>query len=88
MKKFQCLSLSVLFLSLISTAALAMPSTVILIRHAEKTKDKENIHLSAKGYERAAALPSFFKKHSAVPLIRLVAQGQKHSESSLDQLRH
>lgn len=83
MKKFQGLSLSILFLSLISTAALAMPSTVILIRHAEKTKDKENIHLSAKGYERAAALPSFFKKHSAVPLIRLVAQGQKHSESSL-----
>lgn len=63
--------------------ASAMPSKVILIRHAEKPKDKDDIHLNEKGYARAKALPSFFEKYEKGALLKLFAQGQKHSDSSL-----
>lgn len=76
-------SFSILFLSLISFAAMAMPTKVILLRHAEKPKDKDDIHLNEKGYKRAAALPVFFTKFEKGSLLKLVAQGQKRADSSL-----
>jgi hypothetical protein len=39
----------------------AQPVQVILIRHAEKPKDSDALHLSAAGKRRAAALPSYVK---------------------------
>jgi hypothetical protein len=81
MKKF--LNLSIFLLVLDASAALAMPKTVILIRHAEKPVDKDDIHLSEKGYARAKALPGFFTKFSKGGMIRLFAQGQKRADSSL-----
>ncbi len=38
----------------------AMPARVILLRHAEKPEDDNNIHLSAQGKLRAHALVAFF----------------------------
>jgi len=38
------------------------PSTILILRHAEKPKDKDNENLSNKGYERAAALAYYFPK--------------------------
>jgi hypothetical protein len=82
-KTFKNFAFVFLYLSFISSSVLAMPSTVIVIRHAEKPKEKADIHLNEKGYKRAAALPKFFQNfHKAAPL-RLVAQGQKRADSSL-----
>jgi hypothetical protein len=36
------------------------PQTVLIIRHAEKTGDKEDIHLAGQGTERAAMLDRLF----------------------------
>lgn len=47
----------------ISTASWATPARIILIRHAEKTTDKTDIHLSAQGYQRAEALRGLFDIH-------------------------
>jgi hypothetical protein len=80
---FKSIALIQLYLCFIASSAIAMPGTVILIRHAEKTKDKENIHLSEKGYARAAALPAFFEKFDKGSELKLFAQGQKHTKSSL-----
>ena len=62
---------------------LAMPKTVVVIRHAEKPADESNIHLSEKGYARAAKLPQFFLRFDSAQAIRLIAQGQKRADSSL-----
>lgn len=78
------LRLFILSCFLSSATVFAMPKTVVLIRHAEKTKDKTNIHLSEKGYARAAALPAFFLKFQKDgTLLKLFAQGQKKADSSL-----
>jgi hypothetical protein len=61
----------------------AMPKIVVVIRHAEKPADESNIHLSEKGYARAAKLPQFFLRFDSAPAIRLIAQGQKRADSSL-----
>jgi len=63
--------------------ASAMPQTVVVIRHAEKPSDESNIHLSEKGYARAAKLPQFFLRFDSATAIRLIAQGQKRADSSL-----
>jgi hypothetical protein len=64
-------------------ASQAMPKTVVVIRHAEKPADESNIHLSEKGYARAAKLPQFFLRFDSASSIRLIAQGQKRADSSL-----
>lgn len=67
---------------LVSLAASAMPSRVVLIRHAEKPTGEEGVHLSSKGYKRAAALPKFFQQHYLGTSMKLYAQGLKHEDSS------
>src|SRR5689334_12520512 len=39
----------------------AMPANIIIIRHGEKPKDKNDNHLSPAGWERAERLPEFLK---------------------------
>jgi hypothetical protein len=48
----------------ISSLSYAMPAQVILIRHAEK-EDNGN-ELNAKGFQRANALPKFFETNSVI----------------------
>ncbi len=43
------------------------PGHVLLIRHAEKPKDKSDKHLTSRGAARAAALPSLFYIPEAFP---------------------
>jgi hypothetical protein len=43
-------------------AAEAQPGQILIIRHAEKPADDNDIHLSAIGKKRADALPSLFQK--------------------------
>lgn len=45
-----------------------VPQTVLIIRHAEKTGEKGDIHLSKKGYERADVLLKLFEKSSDRPM--------------------
>jgi hypothetical protein len=40
--------------------AVSYPRHILIIRHAEKTGDKDDIHLSEKGKKRAEALPALF----------------------------
>jgi hypothetical protein len=43
------------------------PATVLIIRHAEKTGDKDDVHLSKQGQERAAVLDQLFVKSQERP---------------------
>jgi broad specificity phosphatase PhoE len=43
------------------------PRTILIIRHAEKTDDADDVHLSKKGRERADALGALFKKTPTRP---------------------
>ena len=56
MKKLLLLALFLLPAS----ALFSQPAEIILIRHAEKPVDPNDIHLSARGLERAKALPVLF----------------------------
>jgi hypothetical protein len=57
---------------------LAMPSQVIIIRHAEKYEDRNNTHLTPKGLTRAHALVEFFRSDPRVieygPPAAIIAQ--------------
>lgn len=47
-----------------STAALALPKQILIVRHGEKpTVGDEGIHLSERGIQRANALAEFFVSH-------------------------
>lgn len=48
------------------TPAFALPSRVIVIRHAEKPDDDHEPDLSERGRERAAELPSLFAQNSVL----------------------
>ncbi len=67
--------------------AAAQPAQILLIRHAEKPKDKARTELSLKGYERAAALVPFFLKNPAYlengPPVAIYAQTAAHETSSI-----
>jgi hypothetical protein len=75
---FACRGLSLWLAFTIAVSALgATPAVVILLRHAEKTKDPSNPHLSAQGRERANALVGFFATNAVLatqpPLAALFA---------------
>jgi hypothetical protein len=44
----------------------ARPALIILLRHAEKTEDESNPHLSTQGYDRANALVGFFATNAVI----------------------
>ena len=62
---FRVGSLCLAFTLGISSVA-ARPALVILLRHAEKTEDQSNPHLSAQGRERANALVGFFATNAVI----------------------
>ena len=55
-----------LVLGLLSLSLHAAPAEVIVIRHAEKPRDKDDNHLSPAGRERAGRLPEFLKQAALV----------------------
>ncbi len=62
-------------------AAFATPAQILMIRHAEKPLDEENIHLSAKGQRRASALVPFILRYGKPAAI--FAMKQRKSTSSV-----
>ena len=71
---------------LFSSASVARPAHVILIRHAEKPPDDGDNHLSLKGRERAAALAPYFREADELPkisnLAAIYAQKPPHPDKS------
>ena len=53
-----------LLLLLAAGPAWAQPAQIILLRHAEKPEDKDAVHLSARGEERARALVALLGRSS------------------------
>lgn len=78
---------TVLTLVIIGVSAFALPTRVMIIRHAEKPTDPTDPHLSPVGYQRAEALKNIFTLHPeyAVPRPpdKLFAAGYIPGESSL-----
>ena len=64
----------------------ARPAEVVLLRHAEKPSNESNVHLSARGKERALALIQFFTSTPALttngpPLALFAARPASHGHS-------
>ena len=49
-----------LFALIICSQAFAGPARILIIRHGEKTGDRNDIHLSVRGFQRARALSQLF----------------------------
>ncbi|MFD1561439.1 histidine phosphatase family protein [Paraburkholderia silviterrae] len=66
------------------------PKTIFIIRHAEKPGDPasdsehEGIHLSTRGYERAAALAPYFPATFPRPHVLFAAATSKHSDRPVE----
>ena len=60
------LYLAILTLILSLNSAFAKPAEIILLRHAEKPPDEMNVHLSARGKERAQSLAAFLTSTPAL----------------------
>ena len=77
--------LGVLLLIVFPSQLLAMPAEIIIIRHAEKPV--QGNQLSLQGRERAAALAQYFLGDLDVlefgPPVAIYAQSQKHGSSSV-----
>jgi len=66
MKLGWCITLCMGWLLAAVISVQAMPSQVMIIRHAEKFEDPANIHLNARGLTRARALAQFFQSDPRV----------------------
>lgn len=64
------------------------PKQILIIRHAEKTNDADDIHLSPRGYQRARLLPTLFAPAGrlARPGFLFAAARSKHSNRSVETL--
>jgi len=67
----------------------ALPNLVIIIRHAEKPDDDDDIHLAPQGYTRAGALSVWFdstRNSGAFPKIDFIfaADKSRHSNRSFE----
>ena len=62
----------------------AQPQQVLLIRHAEKSGDIDDIHINAQGQKRAEALPKLFEKSFAKPDFIFAAKQSKHSNRCVE----
>lgn len=71
-----------LLLGLATQLALAKPAQIILMRHAEKPDNVDDPHLTARGVERAQALPAWFTNAPEAkafgPPVALFAPHAKH----------
>ncbi|MFH1116569.1 MAG: histidine phosphatase family protein [Pseudomonadota bacterium] len=65
----------------------AMPSQVMIIRHAEKYEDRNKIHLNPRGLTRAMALAQFFRSDPRVleygTVAAIIAQRPSRHKSSV-----
>jgi hypothetical protein len=77
-------------LALASTGAAAerpgLPKQVLIIRHAEKTGLKTDVHLNPRGYERAAALVRLFPARLETPEALFAAHRTAHSNRPVETL--
>src|SRR4051812_27689212 len=81
----RCSALSLLVVFVFANALLAEPAEIVIIRHAEKPSQGNELSLA--GRERAAALLPYFLGNPAVlefgRPVAIYAQSQKHATSSL-----
>lgn len=66
MKLGWCITLCMGWLLGVAISVRAMPSQVMIIRHAEKFEDRHKIHLNPRGHTRARALAQFFQSDPRV----------------------
>jgi broad specificity phosphatase PhoE len=64
----------------------APPKQVYLIRHGEKSGDKSDIHLNARGRERAAALVTLFRERLETPQALFASRRSAHSDREMETL--
>ena len=62
----------------------ALPKQVLIIRHAEKTGLKTDIHLNPRGYQRAAALPRLFPSRFDTPQALFATHRSAHSNRPVE----
>jgi broad specificity phosphatase PhoE len=67
-----------------STDVPARPSEILLIRHAEKTEPKGDLHLNDRGRARAEALPRLFTSRFARPDFLFAARRSKLSNHAYE----
>jgi phosphohistidine phosphatase SixA len=60
------------------------PKQILIFRHAEKNDDKSDIHLNARGYARAAALPTLFPSRFDTPEFLFASKESAHSNRPLE----
>jgi broad specificity phosphatase PhoE len=60
------------------------PKQILIVRHAEKNGDKSDIHLNARGYARAAALPTLFPSRFDTPEFLFASRKSAHSNRPLE----
>src|SRR5262245_1770812 len=66
------------------------PKSILVIRHAEKPDDEDDIHLSPQGKKRADALDNLFRKSAGrpdpfpTPDFIFAARRSKHSDRSVE----
>jgi broad specificity phosphatase PhoE len=67
--------------------AAGAPAEVLIIRHAEQPARGSQVHLSAVGRTRAAALPSLFPARFAAPTVLFATRPSKESSRPLETLQ-
>jgi hypothetical protein len=62
----------------------AKPKQILIIRHAEKTGLKTDMHLNPRGFQRAAALPRLFPAQFDTPDFIFATRISKHSNRPVE----
>jgi Histidine phosphatase superfamily (branch 1) len=60
------------------------PKQILIIRHGEKNDNKSDIHLNARGYARAAALPTLFPSRFDTPEFLFASRQSAHSNREVE----
>lgn len=68
------------------SAASSRPARLLVMRHAEKTGDKRDMHLSAAGQQRAERLATYIPQAFGLPDFLVAAMMSKHSNRSYETL--
>lgn len=71
---------------LLARAEINKPKQALIIRHAEKPQIAKDIHLSQRGFERAAQLPRLFPAQFDTPDFLFAAAPTKHSNRPIETL--
>src|ERR1700683_1646451 len=67
--------------------ATGVPAEVLIVRHAEQPTHGSQVHLSAIGRARAAALPRLFPAPFAAPTVLFATRASKESNRSVETLQ-